>query len=209
MVDLVVPAGVDSTTLIEAATALAVEAVSTEDREWSEWAKRRDLHLKDLRASAQPAATLAAPKDGALTLTPLLRIVREAEEEEDQWLQTLREALGSHPSGDSDSPATDPSAGSILDVLAAAPTQKLVSRRASSHVTEASVVAPAAGASKTVAGHHLKKRSSVAHSASSSSLVPVEGKSAQAPGAGSGKEVKSFFENFLSPAAGSGGSQKK
>jgi hypothetical protein len=227
MADLVVPSGADSTALIEAATGLLAETVPGEDREWSDWAKRRELRLKDLRVSGQTTTAPSAQKDAGLT--PLLRMVREAEEEEDQWLQSLREALGSgaHPSGDSESATTDsPStASSILDVLASAPTQKLVSRRASSHVSEASAAAPLAktlvvGAGAGAGQHHLQKKRSSVHAASSSSIVPGEGKTSPATGAGSGKEVKSFFENFLSPGAGTGtggaaggssggGSQKK
>lgn len=220
MTDLIVPLGADSEALITAATGFQGTDLSSFDenhKEWKEWLQRRENNLKE---SPQITADL---KDASVT--PLLRMVREAEEEEDQWLQSLREALGTSPDGEYNNESTSTTSSStvtpsILDTLAAAPSQKPVSRRASSHVSESSTTTSQIGSKLAVSSSLSKKRSSVmSHSASSSSLTPpAEGKPSTT--SGNGKEVKSFFENFLTPgppgsssgggsAGSSSGTQKK
>jgi hypothetical protein len=217
MTDLIVPTGADSEALITAATGLLSSSNALEEtKEWKEWLQQREvMSLKE------SSGATADPKDPSRT--PLLRMVREAEEEEDQWLQTLRDALGTSTDGDANTESTSSSSSasasgsasstsgtpSILDTLAAAPSHKPVSRRASSHVSESTAISTSSQhGSKPIgtASSLQKKRSSVmSHSASSSSLAqPQNGKSST----GNGKEVKSFFENFLTPgaAAGSGAS---
>jgi hypothetical protein len=218
MTDLIVPTGADSEALITAATGLLSSSNALEEtKEWKEWLQQREvMSLKE------SSGATADPKDPSRT--PLLRMVREAEEEEDQWLQTLRDALGTSTDGDANTESTSSSSSasasgsasstsgtpSILDTLAAAPSHKPVSRRASSHVSESTAISTSSSqhGSKPIgtASSLQKKRSSVmSHSASSSSLAqPQNGKSST----GNGKEVKSFFENFLTPgaAAGSGAS---
>ena len=210
MTDLIVPIGADSEVLITAATGLQSDPTFGEDqKEWKEWLQRREIFLKE------HSRTTADVKDASRT--PLLRMVREAEEEEDQWLQTLREALGTSNDGDqNESTSSTPSissnsgAPSILETLAAAPSHKPVSRRASSHVSESSSGTTSQIGSKllgTSSSSLAKKRSSVmSHSASSSSLAGATTSEGKSSTAGNGKEVKSFFENFLTPGAPTGGS---
>lgn len=186
MVDLAVPIGVDSETLISAAT--GHDSLSVDDRDWTEWLKKRENKLKSIGHQSHP--------NHKESTTPLLKMVREAEEEEDQWLQSLRDELGTTlHSSDSEAASDSPSTPSILDTLAAAPTAKPVSRRASSHITEtpAALGVP----SKSVTSQNIqKKRSSVVSHSASSSSIAADGKTS-----GSGKEVKTFFENFLTPGA--------
>lgn len=197
MIDLVVPRGLDSETLISAATGLNHDSLSVDERDWSEWVKKRENKSKSVDSSH------AAPKD---SISPLLKMVREAEEEEDQWLQSLRDALGTVYTSESETTSDSPNTPSILDALAAAPTSKAVSRRASSHISDTPVPLGAASKSSTAQNVQKKRSSVISHSTSSSSIAS-DGKSS-----GSGKEVKSFFENFLTPGSGpatSSSSQKK